>query len=499
MLKLIASTALGLALLATPAVAQSLKIGLQEDPDIFDPAKARTFVSRIVFTSMCDKLVDLNERLQPVPQLATAWDWNSDNTVLTFHLRANVKFQDDEPFDAAAVKASLDRSMTLPDSLRKIELGSIDHVDVVDPLTVALHLKHPDATILSQLTDRAGMILAPKALGPDFGRHPVCAGPYQFVERVQNDRIVLKKFDGYWNAAAFHFSDITFLPIPDTTVRLANLRSGGLQILERLAPADVASVKADSSLVFAPVVGLGYQGITFNIANGERGTKSPFADKRVRQALQYAIDRDAINEVVGQGIFPPAQQAIPIASPFFDAAYPPTKRDVDKARALLKASGVALPVKFELMHGNDTVTTQINELIQSMVGEAGFEANLRPTEFAAMQKEAASGNFDTNQVGWSGRSDPDGNLFSFVTCKGALNDGHYCNADLDKLLTEARTELDLARRKAIYDKAEAILQDELPIVYVYYQPWPFALSKKVIGFKPYPDGMIRLEGVSVAK
>jgi peptide/nickel transport system substrate-binding protein len=124
---------------------------------------------------------------------------------------------------------------------------------------------------------------------------------------------------------------------------------------------------------------------------------------------------------------------------------------------------------------------------------------LRPTEYAAMLAEDAKGNFQVDMRGWSGRVDPDGNIYAFVTCGGALNDGKYCNPEVDKLLKEARTVPDMAQRKAIYDKAQTILQDELPSVYTYYQPWPFAVRKTVHGFVPYPDGMIRLKGVSISK
>ena len=136
--------------------------------------------------------------------------------------------------------------------------------------------------------------------------------------------------------------------------------------------------------------------------------------------------------------------------------------------------------------------------MQAMLAEVGFDVSLRPTEFAAMQKEAASGNFDAMLIGWSGRADPDGNIYNFVTCKGALNDGRYCNPVVDKLLDATRIEPDTAKRKAIYDQAQTILQDDLPQMYVYYQPWPFALSKKVKGFIPHPDGMIRLRGVTIS-
>ncbi|MGO4573821.1 ABC transporter substrate-binding protein [Microvirga sp. 2TAF3] len=488
--------AAGLAM-STAASAQTLRIGLNEDPDVLDPHRARTFVGRIVFTSLCDKLVEITPDLKIVPQLATEWTWTDPKT-LTMKLRSGVKFHDGEPMNAAAVKANIDRARTLPDSLRKSEIASVESVEVVDDMTVALKLSRPDATLLSQLSDRAGMLMSPKALAAaDFGQKPVCSGPYQFVERVQNDRIVLERFKDYWDAKSYNFDRLVFQPIPDTTVRLANLKAGNLDMLERLAPSDVAAVKSDSKLVFAPVSGIGYQGLTINTNNSDRAKTPLGQDKRVRQALEYAIDRDVINEVVGQGIFPPAGQPFPEASPYNDKKFAARKRDVAKAKKLLKEAGVE-HVKFDLTFGTGTTAQQIAEIIQAMAAEAGFEISLRPTEFAAMQKEAQAGNFQVNAIGWSGRVDPDGNIHPFVTCKGGLNDGKYCNAEVDRLLNEARLITDDAKRKELYDAAQTILQDELPIIYTYYQPWPFVLSKKVEGFKPYPDGMIRLKGVKFA-
>ncbi|GGE49730.1 ABC transporter substrate-binding protein [Agaricicola taiwanensis] len=484
--------------MSTAASAQTLRIGLQEDPDVLDPHRARTFVGRIVFTSLCNKLVDITPDLRFTPELATEWSWNEDGKALTFKLRPGVKFHDGEPLDAAAVKANLDRARTLPDSLRKSELSSVESVDVVDDMTVKINLSRPDATLLSQLSDRAGMILSPKAIASaDFGQKPICSGPYKFVERVHNDRIVLERFKEYWDAENYNFERVIFQPIPDTTVRLANLRSGNLDLMERLAPNDIAAVKEDTNITFAPISGLGFFRLTINTQNGERA-KSPIGqDKRVRQALELSIDRDVINQVVGQGIFPPAGQPFPPASPYNNQKFAAKNRDVEKAKQLLKEAGFDR-IKFELGFGTNTTTQQIAEIIQAMASEAGFDISLRPTEFAALQKEAQAGTFDVNLAGWSGRVDPDGNVHSFVTCKGALNDGRYCNAEVDKLLNEARTANDEAKRKQLYDSAQEILQDALPVIYLYYQPWPFAHTKKLQGFKPYPDGMIRLKGVEFA-
>jgi peptide/nickel transport system substrate-binding protein len=225
--------------LAAGAPAQTLRIGLAEDPDVLDPTLARSFVGRIVFSALCDKLFDIDEKLDIVPQLAASYQWSPDNKALTIKLRDGVVFHDGEKMDAAAVKFSLERHKTMPGSNRRGELAPLASVDVVDPLTVRLNLSAPFSPLLAQLADRAGMIVSPKAAqaeGDKFGAKPVCAGPFRFVERVAQDRIVLERFPNYWNKADVHFERIVYLPIPDSTVRLANLRSGQLDFIERLAP-----------------------------------------------------------------------------------------------------------------------------------------------------------------------------------------------------------------------------------------------------------------------
>ncbi|SAI39395.1 ABC transporter substrate-binding protein [Bordetella ansorpii] len=497
-----ASVILGGLLLAAAsgaAVAQELRIGLQEEVDVLDPHRARTYVSRLVFTSLCDKLIDLDAKLQFVPQLATSWSWSPDNKVLTFKLRTDATFHDGTKFDAAAAKANLDRALTLQDSMRKSELASVEKVDAPDAETLVLTLKTPDATLLANLSDRAGMMLSPKSFADpaSVARTPICSGPYKFVERIQNDRIVLDKFDKYYDAKDFHFSRLVFLPVPDTTVRLSNLRAGGLQLIERVNPSDVAQVKGDANLRFESVDGLGFQEIYFNIGNGERAKTSAFKDARVRKALELSIDRNAINEVIGGGIYTPANQPFPPASPYHSDK-PVPQRDVAKARALLKEAGLTT-VKAELSYGNNTTTSAIAEMVQAMAAEAGIQLSLRPTDYAALLAGNTAGNFEASIRGWSGRVDPDGNLYTFVTAKGSLNDGKYDNPAVDKLLNEARQVPDQVKRRALYDQAEAILDKDVRNFYLYYQPWPFAMTKKLQGFKPYADGMIRLKGVTLAK
>ena len=247
-----------LVLLSGAAAAQTtLRIGLAEDPDVLDPTLARTYVGRIVFSSLCDKLFDIDEKLNVVPQLALSHETSEDGKAVIIKLRPGVKFHDGEPLDAEAAKFSLDRHRTMQGSFRRPEVAAIDKVEVIDPLTIRLTLKTPFSPLISQLTDRAGMMVSPKAAqeaGDKFGLKPVCAGPYKFVDRVQQDRIVVEKFADYWNKDNVHIDRITYLPIVDATVRLANLKSGGLDLIERLAATDMAAVKSDSKLKLSKAV-----------------------------------------------------------------------------------------------------------------------------------------------------------------------------------------------------------------------------------------------------
>src|SRR5256885_8474630 len=213
-----ASLILALLACASPVRARTLRIGLQGDPATLDPAHSAAFVDRVVMAATCDKLIELNDKLSYVPQLATGWSWAADALSLTLTLRAGVTFHDGEPLDAEAVKFNLERFKSAPYSRRVSELKPVKAVTVVDPLTVPLDLSQPYAPLLAQLADRAGMMVSPKAareLGEKLGTRPVCAGPYRLAEWVAQDRIVFDRFAHYWNAAAVQIGRVVYLPIPD--------------------------------------------------------------------------------------------------------------------------------------------------------------------------------------------------------------------------------------------------------------------------------------------
>ncbi len=481
---------------AVSAQAQTLRIGLAEDPDVLDPTLARTFVGRIVFSAMCDKLFDIDDKLNIVPQLATGYQWSADGKALTIKLRSGVKFQDGETMDAAAVKYSIERHKTMPGSNRRGELAPVSSVDVVDASTVRLNLSAPFAPLLAQLADRAGMIVAPKvarAEGDKFGSKPVCAGPYKFVERVAQDRIVLERFPDYWNKSAIHFDKIVYLPIPDSTVRLANLRSGQLDFIERVAASDLPQIKGDPRLHVSKITEIGYQGITINVGKSDQAQKNPLGrDPRVREAFELSLDRNGIVQVAMDGEADPGNQWVAPDNPFYAKNVPIPARNLARARELLKEAGVTNP-SFTLMTPTTADAQRVAQVVQAMAKAAGFDVKIQSTEFATSLDLADKGEFDAYVLAWSGRADPDGNIYSFDACKQPLNYAGYCKPEVDDLLKRSRTTGDLAERKKIFGEIAAIVLKDRPIIYLYHRHWLWAYTDKLTGFHPNPDGLVRVQ------
>lgn len=489
----IGAVCLGLALLSSAAGAATLRIGINEDPDALDPARGGSFVGRVVFASVCDKLIDIDKQNDFVPQLATSWSWSPDNLALTVKLRDGVLFHDGEKLTAEAVKANLERYRTSPESLRKGELKPVVSVEVVDPETVQLRLSQPYAPLVAVLADRAGMMISPKALGRDVTADLPCAGPFKLTERVAQDRIVVDRFPGYWNATAIKLDRIVYMPQPDTTVRLVNLQAGQLDMVERLGPTDVGTVTKNPKLKLISTPALAYYSMSINLAD----QNSPLKDGRVRAALEASLDRTALNQVVFDGQFIPSNQFEAPHSRYWDPDHPVPPRDVAKAKTLLQEAGQVHP-SFNLLIGNSPVEQQVGQVIQSMASEAGFDIKLQAVEANALVAAARAGNYQATIVIWSGRPDPDGNVAIWLACDGFLNWGKYCNASFDALLAQARGVTDVAQRQQVYRQVVDRYLTDRPHIILYHAKWLWALSDKVSGFSPTPDGMIRPQGITIA-
>jgi peptide/nickel transport system substrate-binding protein len=489
--------AAALALFAGAAAAQTtLRIGLAEDPDVLDPTLARTFVGRIVFNSLCDKLLDLDEKLAIVPQLATSYAWSADHKALTLKLRQGVTFHDGEKLDAAAVKFNLERHKNMQGSNRRGELAPVTSVDVVDAQTVRLNLALPFAPLLAVLTDRAGMMVSPKAAqaaGANFGAKPVCSGPFRFVERVAQDRIVLERYPNYWNKGAIHFDRVVYQPIVDASVRLANLRSGQLDFIERMAPSDVPGLKGDNRFKISRIVEIGYQGITINIGKSDQAQKNPLGrDARVREAFELSLDRAAIVQVAMDGEAEVGNQWVAPKNSWYAKNVPIPKRDVAKAKALLAAAGVPNP-SFTMMTPTTSDAQKIAQVVQAMAKDAGFDVKIQATEFSTSLDLADKGQFDAYVLAWSGRADPDGNLFSFHACKQPLNYAGYCKPEVDELINRSRATSDPAARLKLFEQIEAHVARDRPVVYLFHRHWLWAYTSKLSGFRTVPDGLVRVQ------
>lgn len=488
----LAAACLGALLLIASAQAATLRIGLNEDPDALDPARGGSFVGRVVFAAVCDKLVDIDAKNDFVPQLATAWAWSPDNLALTVTLRDAVKFHDGQAMDAEAVKANLERYRSAPESLRKGELKPVSSVEVVDPHTVRLHLSQPYAPLVAVLADRAGMMVSPKALGRDVTQDLPCAGPFKLTERIAQDRIVVDRFPDYWNAAAVKLDRITYHPQPDTTVRLVNLQAGQLDMVERLGPTDVATVKQNAKLRLISAPALAYYTMGINVS-----ADGPLKDPRVRAALEASIDRGVLNQVVFDGQFIPSNQFEAPGSRYWDPDHPVPARDVPRAKALLKEVRQEHPAVSVLV-GNSPVEQQVGQVVQSMAAEAGFDVKLQAVEANALIAAGKAGNYQAMIVIWSGRPDPDGNVAIWLACDGFLNWGKYCNPKFDDLLSRARGVTEVAQRQALYRQLADVYLADRPHIVLYHAKWLWALSDKVSGFTPTPDGLIRPQGMALA-
>jgi peptide/nickel transport system substrate-binding protein len=485
------------------AATTSITVGLSAAPDALDPTTADTFIGRSVFANMCEKLYDVNNSLGIVPQLAAAPPQISpDGLTYTIPLRPGIKFNDGTPLDASAVRTTLDWYRTNPLSVRASELKQVKSVQVTGLLTIQLQLKSPFAPLTSILADRSGMVLSPTQLhklGNNFARDPVCVGPFSFVSRPSLDQINLAKSPYYYDKAAVHLDKISFQVITDQSTRAADLESGQIQVADEIAPQDVASVEGNSATTIEGQNSPGYQGLVFNVGNVHGsfhtpGTAAnPFAQHpQLRAAFELSLNRATLNKVAFDGQYTPSCTPIPPGSPW---AVPVTcpAQNIPQARALVAASGLKTPIHVTLMLQNSPLYLQVGSVIQTMAKQAGFDVALQPTEATTALARAQAGNFEIYQDGWSGRIDPDQNIYADWYPGSGLNFSGANYPALNQLLTQARTSTSTPARHALYTRIVQMLENERNIIYLWDIKYELGLRKNVSGVAFYPDGLIRLK------
>jgi peptide/nickel transport system substrate-binding protein len=478
---------------ASPVRGGALTVGLNAELNTLDPLKSTALVEREVMLNIYDTLVRVDEKNTVQPDLATSWTY-SDPKTLVFTLRSDVKFQDATPFNPDAVVFNINRYLTATGSVRKSDLASVQSVKAVDPTHVQFNLKQPFSPLLATLTDRAGMMLSPTALqatGADPTNSPtnMGSGPFQFKEWTKNDHLSIVRNPTYWRkdssgGALPYLNGVTYKAIASATVAFQNLQAGAIQVEQSISPQDVATAKTNTSLIYKQIAGLGFVGFMLNTK------KAPLDDLHVRRAIAYAINPDEIihsvlldNAIKSNGPIPPSSWA-------YDASIAPFTHDVNQAKAELAQASTQSPTfELKIASGDQTTVTEA-QFIQSELKEAGITVNIKPEVFGTILNETAAFNFQGALIGWSGRVDPDGNMYSWFYTGQSNNNMQYSNATVDQLLDGARIQSDQTKRAKDYQDAEKQIVGDASYIFINHPLATQITSAKVHNFILAPTTII---------
>jgi len=485
-----------------------LVMGLSAEPDRLDPTTSSSLYTRYVMNSICEKLYDIDSAGTLVPQLATALpEVSADGLTVTIPVRDDVQFADGAPFDADAVRTTLQRGLTKKDSTRKSELGPITSIEAPASDRVVITFETPFAPLAASLADRAGMILSPKTLdelGDDFGDRPTCVGPFKFTERIPQTSISVERDPLYYAADQVHLDTITYRIMADANIRAANLRSGDIQVADSISTQDVDALIEERGIGLLQTGSLGYQAMTINVGNVDGAGEKPgkidtplAADPRVRLALAHAIDRDGLVNSVFNNWYEPACSPISPDSPYAteesNACLP---YDPAKAKQLLAEARVPVPFPIAVKVTNTAESLRLAQALQAAVEPAGFALTIEPVEYSTLLDLQSAGDFDSILLGWSGRIDPHGNMFSFLSTGGGNNYSGYSEKTVDGLLSKAAQSTRTAERAATYAKVVEQVRQDNPIIYLYRVRNLAAYTTDVAGAELYPDGVVRLSRVA---
>lgn len=473
-----------------------------KDATRLDPADVTDGESITVTVNIFDTLVRFKpEETTIEPALATAWDITPDSKTYTFHLRHGVTFHDGAPFDAEAVKLSFDRqahaqSGQVFEYWTNFFAPVVDAVTVLDPYTVRVRLKTPDATFLTNLAIGSMAIVSPKAIarwGVDVARHPVGTGPFKFVKWVEGERIVLEANKDYWGGRPY-LDKLIFKPVPENAVRLLELEVGEVQAMDGINPDDVERVETNPELrlLSQPGMNVGYLALN--------NLKKPFDDVRVRRAIAMAIDKKALvkaffaNGKLGQAAINPMPPTI--------WGYNDTLKDLpydpEAAKRLLAAAGYphgfdmelwSLPVVRPYMpQGQRTA-----EAVQADLMKIGIRAHLTTYEWGTYLDKMGAGEHQAAFMGWIGdNGDPDNFLYTLLDSANARPGGSasnyafYRGAAVHALLSRARTIPDQSRRAPLYEEAQTLIQKDMPMIPLFHAKQLAAIRRNVHNFHLNP-------------
>ncbi|MGH2497971.1 MAG: ABC transporter substrate-binding protein [Ktedonobacteraceae bacterium] len=478
----------------------NISVGLQADVVTMDPLKSTALVDRQVMLNMYDTLVGLNAQGQIVPDLATTWS-NTTPNQLVFTLRTGVTFWDGTPFNADAVVFNINRILNTPASPRNSELATVQSVQAIDATHVQFNLKKPFSPLLATLTDRAGMILSPAAVqkaGTNLGNAPVGAGsgPFMFSEWVKSDHLLLKRNPHYWmkdsqGVALPYLQSIKYRPITNESVEFSNLQTGAINVADTISPNDVPTAKSSSNLVYNQSPGLSFFGIMLN-------TKvAPFNNVHVRQAIEWGVNRQEILDNALKDIGVVAQGPIAPTSWAFDSSFSPYTYSVSNAKAALTQAGASNVTFTLLIASGSPLNAQEAQFVQAELQPAGITVNIKQETFATLLSDTDAHNFQAALLGWSGRPDPDGNMYAWFHTGGGLNNMQYSNPQVDSLLEAARASSDQGQRATDYKQAQQIIMQDASYVFINHGVNIEAVTNNVKGFTLLPTGIMNFTNVYV--
>ncbi|WP_214405461.1 ABC transporter substrate-binding protein [Pseudonocardia lacus] len=482
---------------AGPPVDGGILRAVTEGDPRLDPHLGTLGTDHYVLYPLYDRLVEFNPKdLTAVPGLASKWEYTTPNT-LVFTLNQGVTFHDGTPFDAEAVKFNIERAKNEEKSSVKADLKSIDSVQVLDASTVQLDLNRPDTALPLVFSDRAGMMVSPTAVrnGTNLDDNPVGTGPFRFVSRVPGESLEYERYPAYWRPGP-HLDGITITLLDDSRTATNALVSGQQDFIMQLDVADKARV--DSSDAARVVVGpsLSVARCTF------RFEKGPFSDVRVRQAVNYGIDREAINKVITQGLGEPAHAAVPSSHWAYPSDVVPVyTRDVAKARQLVAEAGHPDGLTIETVVVTSQDDRSMVEAMQAQLAEAGITLNVSVLDAAEAQPAFRErGEFDMFCIGWSGRPDPYQTYAALYPSASPYVVDFDEPAELQGVLAETVAVSDIDQRKAAFAALQELVTTQNALdFHVVFRPTVQAMSTKVGGYEQNIYGKPIINNVWLAK
>jgi peptide/nickel transport system substrate-binding protein len=471
----------------TPQKGGTLTIGVVSDPVTLDPAFFASYFELYAQYLIYEPLLTMTPDLKVVAGIASYK--MVDDLNYSFEIKPGVTFQDGTPFDAAAAKFNLDRMLDPKNgSPRRSDLGPVSSVDVTGPLSFTVTFAQPYAQFPLVMTNRAGLFVSPTALqkfGADFATKGVGAGPFKVESWTKNGQLVLTGFDNYYKGKPA-LDKVVIRPLPDETLRTTSLKSNDVQLTDSVPPQSLSSVKSGGAIAVADLPGLGFNAFSLNT------TRPPFDDKKVRQALMYAIDKDVVNKVAYFNTGQPAYGPIPPPVAWaFDVDFKPYKRDLSQARQLLADAGHADGVAFAITVVASPLQLRIAQILQAEAQEAGFKVTVKQVDATSLITVLQKRDYDLCWSPWSGRPDPDGNMFNWFTKDGPNNFAGYKSDEVDELMHRARVTSDQDTRAVLYKQAQDLISDDAPMLFLHFDATLQGSSKK-LHWTPYPDNAFRL-------